>query len=78
MHMSKMVQIRNMPDSVHRILKSRAAMAGMSLSDYLLREMKNIAERPTMEELTARLKKREPASVDVSIAQMIREDRESH
>jgi hypothetical protein len=45
------------PDDIHRVLKSRAALAGMSLSDYLLREVRNIAERPTMEEMRARLVK---------------------
>lgn len=76
-HMSKMVQIRNMPDSTHRILKSRAAMAGMSLSDYLLRELTKITKRPTMEELIARMQKREPVSVDLNSAELIREDREA-
>jgi plasmid stability protein len=75
--MSKMIQIRNVPDSVHRVLKSRAATAGMSLSDYLLREFKKITERPTMEELVARMRKREPVSVDISSAELIREDRET-
>ncbi|HEX7958379.1 MAG TPA: hypothetical protein VF493_00580 [Terriglobales bacterium] len=45
--MSKMIQIRNVPDALHRGLKDRAAMAGMSLSDYLLMEIKEIAEKPT-------------------------------
>ena len=39
-HMSKMIQIRNVPDDLHRRLKSRAALAGMSLSDYLLNEIR--------------------------------------
>ena len=42
-----MIQIRNVPDPLHRKLKSRAALAGMSLSDYLLREIRAVAERPT-------------------------------
>ncbi len=75
--MAKMVQIRNMPDTTHRTLKSRAAMAGMSLSDYLLRELKRIAERPTMEELVERMKKRQPVSLSVSAAELIREERDS-
>jgi plasmid stability protein len=75
--MSKMVQIRNMPDSIHRILKSRAASAGMSLSDYLLRELKKIAGRPTMEELIARMHKRQPVTVEIDSARLIREDRET-
>ncbi len=75
--MSKMVQIRNMPDSIHRIAKARAAMAGMSLSDYLLREVKKLLERPTMEEVLARLDKREPVSAPVSAADILREEREA-
>ncbi len=53
--MSKMIQLRNVPDALHRGLKARAAMAGMSLSDYLLAEIKEIAERPTLAELRERL-----------------------
>jgi len=48
--MPKMVQLRNVPEALHRALKSRAAMAGMSLSDYLLSEIREIAERPTLAE----------------------------
>jgi len=77
MHMSKMVQIRNMPDAVHRILKSRAATAGMSLSDYLLRELTKVAKRPTIEELIERMDKRQPVSVPISSAELIREDRDA-
>ena len=47
--MSKMIQLRNVPDRLHRTLKARAAMAGKSLSDYLLAEIKEIAERPTLD-----------------------------
>jgi len=53
-----MVQIRNVPDELHRRLKSRAALAGMSLSDYLLSEIRQVAERPTIAELRARLHSR--------------------
>jgi hypothetical protein len=48
MHMSKIIQLRNVPDALHRSLKARAAMAGQSLSDYLLAEIKEIVERPTL------------------------------
>ena len=47
-NMSKMIQLRNVPDALHRTLKARAAMAGMSLSDYLLAEIREVAERPTL------------------------------
>src|SRR5579859_4771892 len=56
--MSVMIQIRNVPDALHRRLKSRAALAGMSLSDYLLSEIRHVAERPTLDELRARLEHR--------------------
>ncbi|MBI2891922.1 MAG: hypothetical protein HYY06_00105 [Deltaproteobacteria bacterium] len=53
--MSKMIQIRNVPDALHRRLKSRAAMEGRTLSDYLLGELERVSERPTRQELLARL-----------------------
>lgn len=74
--MSRMIQVRNVPDNVHRILKSRAAQAGMSLSDYLLVELRKIAERPTMDELRKRLQQMEPVNLPVSAAEMVREERE--
>src|SRR6266446_4981875 len=48
--MSKMIQLRNVPEALHRTLKARAATAGMSLSDYLLAEIREVAERPTVSE----------------------------
>ena len=75
--MSKMIQLRNVPDSLHRTLKARAAMAGMSLSDYLLSEIRQIAERPTMEEFRARLRQRAPVKVTLSAERVVREDRDS-
>ena len=54
--MSKMLQIRNVPEKVHRRLKARAAMAGMSLSEYVLAEIRRSLQRPTREELLARLR----------------------
>ncbi|HKO05253.1 MAG TPA: hypothetical protein VJW51_10915 [Candidatus Acidoferrales bacterium] len=75
--MSKMIQLRNVPDAIHRTFKSRAALAGMSLSDYLLGELRQIAERPTLQEMCERLRKREPVNLPVSAAQMVREARDS-
>jgi antitoxin FitA len=46
--MTGTIQIRNIPDALHRRLKSRAALAGMSLSDYLLSELRHVAERSTL------------------------------
>ena len=76
-HMSKMIQIRNVPDALHRKLKARAAMAGMSLSDYLLAELRRTAEVPTLAELEERLSKLPPVSVEIDTAQLVREARES-
>ena len=56
--MSKMIQIRNVPDDLHRKLKARAAEQGVSLSDYLLRMAERDAERPTIAELTERIRSR--------------------
>jgi antitoxin FitA len=75
--MSKMIQLRNVPDHLHRSLKARAAMAGMSLSDYLLAEIKEIAERPTLAEMRERLHQREPISVQIDTARLVREERDS-
>ena len=74
--MSRMIQLRNVPDALHRTLKARAAMAGMSLSDYLLAEIREIAERPTLSELRERLHKRKPVPVQLDTARMVREERE--
>ena len=76
MHMSKMIQLRNVPDALHRSLKVRAAMAGRSLSDYLLAEIKEIAERPTLAELRERLHRRK-AVAEIDTARLVREEREA-
>ena len=75
--MSKMIQIRNVPDALHRVLKARAARAGRSLSDYLLDELRQAAERPTFEELCARIDAREPVTVHESAADVLRAEREA-
>jgi plasmid stability protein len=75
--MSKMIQLRNVPDALHRSLKARAAMAGMSLSDYLLAEIKEIAERPTLAEFRERLHRRKPVTAHFDSARLIREEREA-
>lgn len=73
--MAVMIQIRNVPDALHRSLKARAAMSGMSLSDYLLGELREIAERPTLAELRLRLHRRKPVSVALDTAGFLREER---
>jgi plasmid stability protein len=75
--MSKMVQIRNVPDGLHRRLKARSAMAGMSLSDYLLAEIRRLAERPTLEEMRARIEARPPIDVREAAADIIRAERDN-
>ena len=74
--MSKMIQLRHVPDSLHRKLKSRAALEGMSLSEYLIREVAWMAERPTLAELRDRLARRTPVVPRVSPARAVRAERE--
>lgn len=76
LHMGVMVQIRNVPDALHRRLKSRAALAGMSLSDYLLSEIRQVAARPTLDELRARLHQRPGTSPSVAPADAVRAERD--
>jgi len=76
-HMSRMIQLRNVPDALHRTLKVRAAMAGVSLSDYLLAEIRQVAERPTLSELRERLHRREPVAAPLSAARAVRAEREA-
>lgn len=74
--MSVMIQIRNVPDDLHRRLKSRAALAGKSLSDYLLGEIREIAKRPTLDELRARLHSLSEVTLSPSPAEVIRAERD--
>jgi plasmid stability protein len=71
-----MVQIRNVPDELHRELKARAARAGMTLSDYLLQEIRDLAVRPTMREWVEDVRKLEQVEVGISPAEAIRAERE--
>lgn len=73
--MERMIQVRNVPDALHRSLKARAAMAGMSLSDYLLAELREIAERPTLAEFRERLHRRIRVSAALDTAGLVREER---
>ena len=74
--MSVMVQIRNVPDALHRRLKARAAMEGKSLSEYLLGEIRDAAARPTPDEIRARLAAREPAMPQEDLVTALREERD--
>ena len=75
--MSRMVQIRNVPDALHRKLKARAADSGQTLSDYLLAEIGRLAARPTREEMLARLHTRKRVTLKTPAAVVIREERDS-
>ena len=77
MRKARMIQLRNVPETLHRSLKARAAMAGMSLSDYLLSEIREIAERPTLAELRERLHTRKAIAPALDSARLVREDREA-
>ena len=74
--MPKIIQLRNVPDDLHRVLKSRAALTGKSLSDYLIAEIRRHAEYPNVEELRRRLRARTRVRPTVSPAQIIREERD--
>ena len=74
--MSTMVQIRHMPDRLHRVLKSRASLAGVSLSDYLRGELEKSAQRPTMAELAERLRRLPRVRTKINPADIIREMRD--
>lgn len=76
-YMSKMIQIRNVPDELHREAKARAARAGMSLSDYLLREVRRALATPPMEELLARREQRGRVDVGEAPAAAVRDERDS-
>jgi plasmid stability protein len=73
-----MIEIRNVPEALHRELKSRAALAGMSLSDYLLNGIRQVAERPTLDQLRARLDRRPATTLSLAPAAAIRAERDSH
>jgi plasmid stability protein len=72
-----MVQIRNVPDALHRKLKARALHSGQTLSDYLLAELERLAARPTREEMLTRLHSRRRVTLKTPAAMVIRDERES-
>lgn len=74
--MPKMIQIRNVPDEVHSKLKSRAASEGMSLSDYVKRELAKSAQKPSMAEWLDRVSQRKPIPMKKPAAQIVREMRD--
>ena len=76
MAMPKMIQIRHVPDDVHRKLKARAALSGMSLSDYLLAEARRSLENPTRAEILDRIARRRPVNPRVPADEMVRGERD--
>jgi antitoxin FitA len=74
---STMVQIRNVPAEFHRRLKARAALEGMSMSDYILREVGKALERPTRAEVLERLRSRPVRRLKRNAADVIRAERDA-
>ncbi len=70
-----MIQIRNVPEAIHRRLKSRAALEGLSLSEFLLKEIEQVAERPSLKELAERLAARTPVKYKIPPSQILRQER---
>ena len=77
MSMSKMIQLRNVPEALHRQLKARSALAVLPLSDYWLREMRKLVECPTPEEMRERLKGRTPYRGKMAASDLVRAERDS-
>ena len=75
--MSKMIQIRDVPEQVHSTLKARAAREGMSLSDFIKKELERTVERPTMREWLERTQQARPIPTKRSAAQVVRELRDA-
>lgn len=74
--MSTMIQIRNVPSDIHRRVKARAALAGMSMSEFILREIEKSLARPTRAELLAKLARLPEPVLEPSPDQLLREERE--
>ncbi len=76
MHMTRMIQLRNVPDDLHARLKARAALEGKSLSDFLIEQVRAAAERPTVEEMRRRLARRTPVTTRPSPTSVLRRERD--
>ena len=71
-----MIQLRNVPDALHRKLKARASLEGMSFSNYLLGQIRELAQRPTPSEMRKRLRSRTQVTLQIPPADLIRQDRD--
>ncbi len=76
-HMPRTIRIINVPEDIHGKLKAQAAMAGMNLSEFLRDEIVLVANRPTLDELEARIRPRKRAMMSVDSAAMVRAEREA-
>ena len=74
--MAKMIQVRDVPESLHGTLKSRAVREGMSLSDFIKKELERVAERPTMRDWLEGTQQAKPIPQKRRAAQIIREMRD--
>lgn len=72
----KTIQVRNVPDEIHRTLRTRAAAAGISLSDLALGELERVAKRPTVADLLARAQARAGGAEGSAIVAAVRAGRE--
>jgi antitoxin FitA len=72
----KMVQVRNVPDDLHRALKERADRDGTTMSHLILRELPRIANGPSAEQVLARIRARPPVG-GPSGAELVRADRDA-
>jgi len=71
-----MIQIRHVPNQIHSRLKARAALANTSLSEYLLHELRHLAERPTRQEMAARLDRRQSVKTKMLPTEAVRAERD--
>ncbi len=72
----KTIQIRNVPDEVHRTLRTRAAASGVSLSDYALGELERVAQKPPIADLLARARGRAGGASGEAIVAAVRAGRD--
>lgn len=75
--MSIMIQIRNVPDELHRQAKARAALEGLTLSDLALRALEREIASPTVADLAARIRSLEPIDLPEPAADLVRSSRDS-
>ena len=75
--MSTMIQIRNVPDGLHRAAKARAALEGMTLSDFALAALREALDRPTVEEISARIRLLEPVEGPLPAEELVRAERDA-